>query len=248
MSWLSSPRGRDGAAIRLFAFPFAGGDVATFAPWADELPREIELCPVSLPGRGRRIGEPAHAHIEPLVKAVADGLAPALGGRFALFGHSLGGLIAFELARELRRRGGPRPAHLLISSRPAPQLPRRLTPLWNLPDDVFLRALHERYGYTAPVDVGPIDELLELMLPTVRSDVRISDEYAYQGEPPLDIPITTFGGLTDPTVSRDELAGWRQQTTGPFEQRMLPGGHFYLTSEWRFLVRFVANTLQQTLR
>jgi medium-chain acyl-[acyl-carrier-protein] hydrolase len=201
-----------------------------------------------MPGRGRRIGERAHAHIDHLVKAVADGLTPALSGKFALFGHSLGGLVAFELARELRRRGGPRPAHHLISSRPAPQLARRLTPLCDLPDSEFLRALHERYGYTAPVDVGPIDELLELMLPTVRSDVRISDLYEYRPEPPLDIPITTFGGITDPTVTRDELAGWQQQTTGPFEQRMLPGGHFYLTSEWRFLVRFVANTLQQTLR
>jgi medium-chain acyl-[acyl-carrier-protein] hydrolase len=245
--WLPSWRARAGAALRRFCFPYAGGDVATFAPWAEVLPWDIELCPVQLPGRGRRALEPAYAALGPLVDALAGGLRPALAGRFAFFGHSMGALVCFELARALRRRGGPLPCHLLVSGRPAPQLPRRYGPLSQLPDRELVDQLHRRYGYAPPQDDGQLDELLRLMIPTVRSDVAVSDAYGYPDEPPLDCPITAFGGLDDATVTRDELAAWGAQTRGRFEIRMLPGGHFYLESEWRFLVRFIATSLQSAL-
>jgi len=131
-----------------------------------------------------------------------------------------------------------------VSGRVAPQLPGRYGPLSGLPDDEFLDQLHRRYGYVPPEDDGYLDELLALMLPTLRSDVTISDRYVYAEEEPLDCPITAFGGLDDPTVTRDELAAWGHQTRGRFETRRLPGGHFYLESEWKFLVRFIANALQ----
>jgi medium-chain acyl-[acyl-carrier-protein] hydrolase len=247
-TWLPSRRPRDGVAIRLFCFPYAGGDVAIFSPWAEDLPWEIELCPVQLPGRGRRALEPAYAELGPLVSALAGALAPALDTRFAFFGHSLGALVCFELAREQRRRGGPLPCHLLVSGRPAPQLPRRYGPLSQLPDDELVVQLHRRYGYAAPKDDGQLGELLRLMVPTLRSDVMVSDRYVHVDEEPLDCPITAFGGLDDPTVTRDELAAWQHQTRARFETRMLPGGHFYLESERRFLVRFLANSLRSTPR
>ncbi len=246
--WLPARRGRPGIALRLFCLPYAGGDVAMFAPWAEDLPSEIELCPVRLPGRGPRVLEPAYAAVGPLVAALADGLRPALDVPFALFGHSMGALVCFELARELRRRGGPLPCHLLVSGRPAPQLPPRYDPLSRLADRELVDQLHRRYGYVPPRDDDLFDELLRLMIPTLRCDVMVSDTYAYPDEPPLDCPITAFGGLDDATVTRDELAAWRAQTRGPFEIRMLPGGHFYLESEWRFLVRFIAACLRSTLR
>jgi medium-chain acyl-[acyl-carrier-protein] hydrolase len=177
------------------------------------------------------------------VRALADGLAPALEGRFAFFGHSFGALVCFELARELRRRGRPLPSHLLVAARHAPQLPNRYTPLTALPDDELLEQLHRRYGYTRPEIDVELDELLQLMLPTVRADVLASERYVHAEEPPLPCPITAFGGLTDPTVTREELTAWRHQTAAGFEVRMLPGGHFFLETERTFLVRFVSGIL-----
>jgi medium-chain acyl-[acyl-carrier-protein] hydrolase len=244
--WLPLRRARDRVALRLFCFPYAGGDIAIFSRWTDDLPWEIELCPVQLPGRGRRALEPAYAELGPLVDALADALAPALDTRFAFFGHSMGALVCFELAREQRRRGGPLPDHLLVSGQPAPQLPRRYGPLSRLADDEFARQLHQRYGYAPPQDDGQLAELLRIMIPTLRSDVMVSDGYGYPDEEPLDCPITAFGGLDDPAVTRDELVAWQHQTRCGFVTRMLPGGHFYLESEWRFLVRFIAASLRST--
>jgi medium-chain acyl-[acyl-carrier-protein] hydrolase len=250
-AWLPPRRGGGGARVRLFALPYAGGDTSIFAPWAEHLPHEIELCPVQLPGRGRRALEPAYAEIGPLVRALADALAPALDAPFALFGHSMGALVGFELARELRRRGLPAPCQLLVAGRPAPQLPPRYGPLSHLPDGELLAQLHRRYGYAAPApaDAGQLGELLDLMRPTVRADLRVSEGYAYADEPPLESPITAFGGLADPTVTREELDAWRHQTMGPFRTRMLPGGHFFLESEAeaRFLVRFLGDSVRSAL-
>jgi medium-chain acyl-[acyl-carrier-protein] hydrolase len=252
-AWLPPRRADEGARVRLFALPYAGGDTAIFAPWIDLLPWEIELCPVQLPGRGRRALEPAYAEIGPLVRALADALLPALGPRFAVFGHSMGALVGFELARELRRRGQPAPCHLLVAGRGAPQLPPRYGPLSHLPDGELLARLHERYGYAAPApadaDAGDLGELLDLMRPTVRADLRVSEGYVHADEPPLDCPITAFGGLADPTVTREELDAWRHQTRGPFRTRMLPGGHFFLESEAeaRFLVRFLVDSVRSAL-
>lgn len=241
-AWLAPRRARAGAAVRLLALPYAGGDGSIFASWFERLPWEIELCPVLLPGRGRRALEPAYAALGPLVGALADALAPELGGRFALFGHSLGALVSFELTRELRRRGRPLPCHLLVSGRPAPQLPARYPPLAYLPDAELLAQLHRRYGYALPEDDGQLDELLDVMLPTLRRDVTVSDAYVHAEEAPLACPITAFGGLDDATVTRDELRAWQHQTAGRFEIRQVPGGHFYLESE--FLIRFVGDLLR----
>lgn len=241
-AWLPPRRARDGVALRLFAFPFAGGDTPIFSSWTEQLPPEIELCPVQLPGRGRRTLEPAYAELGPLVSALAEALAPALDARFALFGHSLGALVSFELARTLRRTGRPLPCHLLVSGRPAPQLPPRYAPLAHLPDAELVRQLHRRYGFVLPAHDGVFDELLRLMVPTIRSDVTISERYTYVDEEPLACPITAFGGIDDATVTREELDAWRDQTRGGFEVRMIPGGHFYLGSA--FLIRFLGERLR----
>jgi medium-chain acyl-[acyl-carrier-protein] hydrolase len=251
-AWLSPRRAGAPPAIRLLALPYAGGDTPIFAAWPDLLPWEIELVPVQLPGRGRRALEPAYAAIGPLVHALADAITAELADEpgpptpLAIFGHSMGALVGFELSRELRRRGGPEPRHLLVAGRPAPQLPSRYGPLSELPDAELFDQLHRRYGYALPAAEGPLDDLLDAMRPTVRADLKVSETYAYVEEPPLDCPITAFGGLADPTLLREEQDAWRHQTRGPFRTRMLPGGHFFLESEAdaRFLVRFIADVLR----
>jgi medium-chain acyl-[acyl-carrier-protein] hydrolase len=250
-AWLPPRRPGAPAAIRLLALPYAGGDTSIFATWTELLPWEIELWPVQLPGRGRRALEPAYAAVGPLAGALAGPLAdawaaePGPAPQLAIFGHSMGALVGFELARELRRRGGPAPRHLLVAGRPAPQLLPRYSPLADLPDAELFEQMHRRYGYALPAADGPLDELLEAMRPTVRADLRVSETYVHAEEPPLDCPITAFGGLADPTLTREELDAWRHQTRGPFRTRMLPGGHFFLETEpdVRFLVRFIADAL-----
>jgi len=245
--WLVRFRPNPSAALRLFCFPYAGVGASAFFPWARELPGGIELVGVQLPGRESRIREKPIGSLSSLTTELVNFLHPHLDRPYAFFGHSMGALMCFELARELRRRDRPLPCHLLVSGQPAPQLPRRHDPLAHLPDADFVEQLHRRYGYALPEDDEQLDELLDVMLPTLRSDVMVTDDYVHGAEAPFDCPITAFGGLDDPTVTRHELDAWRHQTRGLFRTRMLPGGHFYLESEWKFLVRFIVDSLRSTL-
>ncbi|MCS6845860.1 MAG: thioesterase II family protein [Caldilineales bacterium] len=226
--WLSCPKPNPVATVRLFCFPYSGAAASVYYPWADLLPPNIEVCPVQLPGHGTRLREPLATRLAPQVEALAAGLAPAFDRPFAFFGHSMGALLSFELARYLRRTGRPGPVHLFVSGHGAPHLPDRNPPLHALPDDQFVAKLRELNG--TPEEVLRHQELLQLLIPVLRADFAVCETYVYQPEPPLACPISAYGGLGDGYVNREELAAWREQTTGPFALRMFPGDHFYLNS------------------
>ena len=149
--------------MRLFCFPCVGSSLSAYRDWQAELPRGLDWCPIELPGN-----EP----LDTLVPAAADALTPWLDGEYAFFGHSLGGLVAFELARELRRRGRPGLRHLLMSGLRAPDRPSRLPPLAALPDSAFLDGVQDRYGRFAD-EVLREPELLDLIRPVLRADLRM---------------------------------------------------------------------------
>lgn len=224
--WLACPKPNPGAAVRLFCFPYSGAAASIYYPWAEMLPPSIEVCPVQLPGHGTRLREPLATRLTPQVEALAAGLAPACDRPFAFFGHSMGALLSFELARHLRRQGKPGPIHLFVSGHGAPHLPDRNPPLHQLPDDQFVAKLRELNG--TPEEVLRHAELLQLLTPILRADFAVCETYVYQPEPPLDCPISAYGGLGDGYVNREELAAWQEQTTGRFSLRMFPGDHFYL--------------------
>lgn len=226
--WLSCPKPNPAASVRLFCFPYSGAAASVYYPWADLLPPAIEVCPVQLPGHGTRLREPLATRLAPQVEALAAGLAPAFDRPFAFFGHSMGALLSFELARTLRRQGRPGPMHLFVSGHGAPHLPDRNPPLHALPDDQFVAKLRELNG--TPEEVLRHQELLQLLTPILRADFAVCETYVYQPEPPLDCPISAYGGLGDGYVNRDELAAWQAQTTGRFSLRMFPGDHFYLNN------------------
>lgn len=226
--WLSCPKPNPSATIRLFCFPYSGAAASIYYPWADLLPPSIEVCPVQLPGHGTRLREPLATRLSPQVEALAAGLAPAFDRPFAFFGHSMGALLSFELARYLRRLGRPAPLHLFVSGHGAPHLPDRNPPLHALPDDQFVARLRELNG--TPEEVLRHQELLQLLIPVLRADFAVCETYVYQPEPPLDCPISAYGGLGDGYVNREELAAWQAQTTGRFSVRMFPGDHFYLNN------------------
>ena len=243
--WITRPRPAPRARLRLFCLPHAGGGASAFRGWADALPAEVEVCPVQLPGRENRITEAPFDRMSPLIDALAEVIDPFLSLPFALFGHSNGSLIGFELARTLRARGRPGPVHLFASGRRAPGLPAPRPPTYQLPDDAFLAELRALDGL--PAQILEHQELLSLLLPALRADVTMHDTYEFREQPPLACPITAYGGLADPRVTRDELQGWHRHTAGPFVMRMFPGGHFYLQDDRPTLLRTLSTDLHTVL-
>jgi len=239
--WLAHRRPNSSAALRLFCFPYSGADASVFIRWADGLPATVELCPVQLPGRGARLSEPPLTDVYPLAEACAEGLLPWLDKPFALFGHSLGALVAFELARYLERRHGLAPVHLFASGCDAPQLPERETNMHHLPDAEFIKALRRLQGTPEAVLADP--ELRDLVLPILRADFTICETYEYRHGPPLACAISAYGGLRDAYVGRERLEAWRIQTSGPFTVRMFPGDHFFLNSDRSLLLRILSQDL-----
>lgn len=236
----------DAAAVRLFCFPFAGGGTALYHRWARELSQECQLVPLALPGREGRLAEPAYRRMGPLVDRLAGYLAELVVQPYALYGHSMGAMIAFEVAREFRRRAVPPPIVLFVSASRAPHLPFD-EPLHHLPDEEFVDALSGRYGAVADV-VRHDRELMELFLPTMKADAELLETYICKPEEPLDCPIEAFGGQYDPVVGKEAIAAWRKQTKNDFRLQLFPGEHFFFQSgPGRHLPRILEERLQARL-
>lgn len=240
--WVLTPRPRPRAALRLFCFPYAGSSSAVYRLWPEQVASGVETCLVELPGRGARLREAPYRHAVPLVEAVLRGLLPYLDRPFALFGHSMGALLSFELARSLRRERLRGPAMLFVSGHRAPQLPETHQPFHQLPDDEFLGALCSLKG--TPDEVLNNTELMELLMPILRADFSVCETYSYLPAAPLNCPITAIGGLADPHLTREDVEGWKEQTRGNCEIHMLPGDHFLLQSHEAAILALVNTRLR----
>ena len=239
--WFLIPKRLPAPSMRLFCFSFAGGGASAYRKWQDELPPGVELFAVQLPGREGRFREAPYRRLSALLPDLMAAVVPHTDIPFAFFGHSMGGFVAFMLAHELRRAGRPLPRVLLISGRRAPQRPDPHPPLHDLPHDEFLAKLRE-FGGT-PEAVLTNDELLGLLIPTLRADFGVCETYQYQAEEPLTIPIVSFGGTEDPDVSQEDVEAWGAMTTGGHSNHMFPGGHFYWLEDPRPLLREVGRQL-----
>lgn len=240
-TWITRPRPNPNARLRLFCFPSAGAGASMFRSWPSFLPADIEVCPVQLPGRETRLREPAIAELDPLLEALVGMLLPELDGPFALFGHSMGALIGFELARALRREHGPQPAQLLVSGFRAPHLPDRNPAIHELPEGLFVAAL-ERYGGMAS-EILSNHDLMQLLIPVLRADMQLCETYRYRAETPLACPITAFCGLGDTLAGSREVEAWCQQTARGFTLHVLPGGHFFIQTAELRAVAIIRNVL-----
>jgi len=239
--WLTVFEAKPDAALRLFCFCYAGGSTLAFRQWSKDLPRTVETCPIQLPGRGSRMREPLFTEFRPTVEAIADGIRPYLDRPFAFFGHSLGAVLAFEVARYLRREWELQPQHLFVSGHRAPSTPRREPPFSKLEDAALIDVLTRFEG--SPREVLENAELMSLMLPIIRADFAVLEDYRYTSEPPLDCGISAFGGVLDQEAAREELAGWKTETTGEFSLQMFPGGHFYLHAAQPRLLQLISAQL-----
>ena len=242
-SWIACRKPNPQARLRLFCFPYAGTGASIFRTWPDGLPADVEVCPVQFPGRGTRLMETPFAQLWPAVQVLAQALAPLLDKPFAFFGHSLGALVGFELARQLRRQSGVQPVRLFVSADRAPQIPHRCRPIHALPEGEFLGELRRLNGI--PQKVLEDVELMQIMIPVLRADFAVYETYAYSADPPLNFPISTFGGLQDDRVSRGDLEAWRDQTSVSFSLRMFPGDHFFLHATQALLLQVLSQELRK---
>jgi medium-chain acyl-[acyl-carrier-protein] hydrolase len=239
-AWIVRPVRRPQALLRLVCFPPAGGGAATYRPWAQRLPPAIELCAVEPPGRGTRLRETPLDTLAALVDGCLPAVAREVEPPFALFGHSMGALLAFEVARRLA------PEHLFVSGHRAPSLPMRRAPIYALPDAELCAHL-ARYNGT-PRALLDEPDVMRLLLPAIRADLAAAETYAYGGGAPLACPLTAFGGDADEVAAYGELAAWSAHTTGPFAQRTFAGDHFSLFRTDSGVVEILCEALEPLLR
>jgi medium-chain acyl-[acyl-carrier-protein] hydrolase len=241
----ASPHGR----VRLFCLPFAGGAASAYRAWDQGLPAWIEICAVQLAGRETRFTEQPAVDLLPLVEQLDTALAPFLedGTPFALYGHSVGGTIALELARLWARRGATRPLHLFVGAsirtRPADE------PLVSELGRAELVEALRRWNGTRP-ELLENPEMLDIILPAFRADNALFERHHHV--PPahidrLDIPLTAFGGASDPSVTEDHLQAWAD-TCVSFRSRVVPGDHFFAFPTHTQLFEEITVLLAQGLR
>ncbi|MEO8057464.1 MAG: alpha/beta fold hydrolase [Burkholderiales bacterium] len=224
--WLQRFAVRPEAAVRLFCFSYAGAGASVYRPLALALPSQIELCAVQLPGREGRLREPAIASLRAILAALQPALLPHFDRPFAFFGHSMGALVACELARCLSAQAGPRVAHLFVSGRHPPHLPENDPPIHALPDDEFVAQIGQRYG-GIPAEVLRHRDVLALLLPGLRADMQALETHVFEQGPLLDCPVSAFGGGSDLRATPPQLAQWQAQTRSTLRVRSFEGGHFY---------------------
>jgi medium-chain acyl-[acyl-carrier-protein] hydrolase len=243
--WLCHARPKIDARIRLFCFPFAGGGASMFLPWIDKLAPKIAVYPVQLPGRENQFTVPAFRRLPALLERLGEVLAAFTDMPYAFFGHSMGGLICFELARHLRREHYPLPRHLFISGLRAPQVGWKIEnpPVHQLPEEKFIERIRKLNG--TPESILSNRELLRLVLPTLRADFELCETYRYISEEPLDCSISAFGGVEDKNICLADIAAWKAQTTRKCRVRMFPGDHFFIYRFQEMVLRAIDYDLSE---
>lgn len=237
--WLSFPGRRPTADTRLFCLPFAGAGASAFREWPAAFGDDVEIVAVQLPGREQRIRE--RPVIDPV--AVAEVVAGAADRPHAIFGHSMGARVAFEVVRELLRAGGPLPLALYPSGINPPHLPTAgpFAGLSKVSDEELMAGVAEGGG--VPDAVLAVPELLSLFLPVLRADLAWVDDYEYTEGAPLPVPVVAFAGESDPVAPPSRMDGWHGHTEAGFTLHTLPGGHFFVIDQLPRLSALVESDL-----
>jgi surfactin synthase thioesterase subunit len=242
--WIRRYHPSPGGDIDLYCFPHAGGAATTYRPLSVTLSPDIEVRAIQYPGRQDRRSEACAPEIGALADALFDVIGAAVKAepdrRFAFFAHSMGAVVAFEVARRLQDASAPMPVRFFASGRRAPS--RRREENVHLRGDREFIAEMRRLGGTDQRLIDD-DELLMLMLPTVRSDYRAIETYVYAPGPPLNCPISVLIGDSDPRVTADEARAWADHTTGEIGFHTFSGGHFYLDPQRDQVARVIREVL-----
>ncbi|MFF5173720.1 thioesterase II family protein [Micromonospora sp. NPDC000089] len=232
------------AKTLLFCLPYAGGSATrVYGRWQRDLPDTVEVVPVELAGRGARITETPLSSVDAITADILGPVLVRIDRPYAVFGHSLGALVAFELTRRLEHLHGRPATCLFVSGHRAPQLPQPTGQYdYRLPDAAFKERLRELAG--TPEEVLAHEELLDLVLPVLRADFEAADTYRWRPGPRISSPVVVYGGADDPEAPPDTLAGWATLTSGGCDVRVLPGRHFFLHDEQAALLEGVTADLE----
>jgi surfactin synthase thioesterase subunit len=227
--WFSPPVPGLIPRVRMVCCPCAGAGSGSYVAWRRDLaPYGVEVRTLQLPGREVRLSEPPQRDLDALVTTIAGEVAALTDIPYALYGHSMGALIAFELARRLHRERGRLPSCLMVAGSTAPHLVTCDEPLHTIPDDRhFIDEVAREYGGIPDV-VMSHDELRQLMIPALRADLSLVESYVYRPSPPLPVPLAAYGGTLDPGVTEIGVTEWRRHTTSRFSSRLFTGDHFFV--------------------
>ncbi|MEU4554384.1 surfactin synthase thioesterase subunit [Micromonospora violae] len=226
MSWF--PRPDPSAEHRLFCLPHGGGSASVYRTWRRDLAPVIDVVPAQLPGRETRYAEPAMTSADALVTAMIDPLLAGTPASFALFGHSMGALLAYEVAAATVARGRP-PVRLFVSGHHPPHLPSPTRELHGLADEDFIAALLSYGGI--PEELLEDPDMVAYLLPIFRADFAVCESYRHPRRRPLPVPVTVLAGRADPAVDVAQLPRWAELTTAETTVRLFEGGHFYHLGE-----------------
>jgi len=239
--WL--PFGAERASVRLLCLPHAGAGAASYHAWGAGLAPDIAACPVQLPGRESRVLEQPYRRMDDLLTELPGAIGHMLDAPYAVFGHSMGALVAFELVRRIRGSGWPPPLHLFVAGCHAPHLSCAGPTLHDLPACELAEALRALGG--TPRQVLDDPALLQAIAPLLRADFSMHETYQYVAGPPLDVPITAFAATADWRASRDQLAAWSRHTSKGFQLYLLPGGHFAVLEHAPFVHARIVEALRE---
>lgn len=244
--WFFAPNSARPARLRLICFPPAGLSPVVFKSWANELPAGVGLYAVHLPGRTSRIREAARTSIPELVDAITDAIVRLPKLPLVFFGHSMGAVLASEVARRLIEHSLPAPRHLIVSGRRPPRIPDPNPPIGDLSDAAFVAEIGRRYG-AIPAEILTEPDVIALLLPSLRADITALEKFQPRPRPPLPIPVSAFGGDADLLTPPSAIEAWENETQAAFEMRIFPGGHFYLDAQRNAVVSEVTRIIAPML-
>jgi surfactin synthase thioesterase subunit len=242
-AWRRGPISR----ARLFCLHHAGGSASLFRNWHEQLPADLEVVAIALPGREQRIDERRFTRMEPLVADLSRVIRPLLDLPYALFGYSMGATIGFELLRSIERGGLPGAALFIAAGRQAPQCPPRAGALHTLDDSGFCEEFLRKNYSPQLQQLLANDELRAFFTPQLRADMELIETYTYRESVPLRCPIVACGGREDPDVHESDVEAWAAHTRGAFRPHFFSGEHAFVRSAGADLVAMLRRELCQVI-
>ncbi len=235
------------AKMNLFCFHHAGGAASFYKKWPTALSPKVQVIPVQMPGRETRYGETFASSIDEMVNDLVHHKDVFADKPYAIFGHSLGALFGFELARRLVERDGPAPRFFVSSGHGAPRRQPADEKLHMLPDKQFIERMREKYGGVSD-EVIACEELLEFLLPRFRADIRMAEQHTSNDSVPVRFPVAVMHGRGDKSVSMDDVKGWQNETLAEVSIHEFDGNHFFIETNEIQVFEVVNKLLADQLR
>jgi acyl transferase domain-containing protein/surfactin synthase thioesterase subunit len=236
-SWIAYHKPKPNSYLRLFCFHPWGSSASIFKNWSDELPPHIEVLPIQLPGRQQRLKEKPFTEFVTLIQVLGDFIHPYLDKPFAFYGHSMGALIAFELAYVVKQKYNINPQYLFLGGAQPPSDVSFLNRIENLSQNQTLNYLLDISEIPEAIynDKSLVEEFMEIF----KADLQLLQSYCHKEQEPLDCPIYIFGGVDDASISEKQLSLWYRYTQNTFKLQMLPGKHMFLNTSRKLILDII---------